>query len=300
VFRLFDGIESVEMHNNVFFRVGGGGVKIIQDADVSWATGSAIIAGSNNWVATNSETVPSQWTGTLTGADPTFANLVGDDLMPLAPSPLVDAGIGSTASPSGYAFPAPLAMPAYLPPPGGIQAMGGAVPRPVAGAMDIGAYELGSNGGGSSSSSSSSASSSSASSSAASGGSDSSSAATSGAGGGTQTSAGAGGAGAGDSGSGATGPSSGNGGADDPGAGNDGGRGAGDPGADDGDDVGAGGDVFLGDEDSPDASEAEPKAGMSGSCRASRGAATGPAGVIMAFAAALAFARRSRRRAAAR
>ena len=58
--------------------------------------------------------------------------------------------------------------------------------------------------------------------------------------------------------------------------------------------------LLAGEQRPRDGSEAEPKAGMSGSCRASRGGATGPAGVIMAFAAALAFARRSRRRAGAR
>jgi hypothetical protein len=63
VFRLFDGLESLEVHNNVFYR-SGGAVTILRTAEAVWASGERI-AGSNNWVTTGSS-VPSQWAGTLT------------------------------------------------------------------------------------------------------------------------------------------------------------------------------------------------------------------------------------------
>ncbi|MCJ7681033.1 MAG: hypothetical protein MUP70_09940, partial [Candidatus Aminicenantes bacterium] len=48
VFRLFDGLESIEMHNNVFCRESGvGAVNIMRRADAAWAAGAARIAGRN-------------------------------------------------------------------------------------------------------------------------------------------------------------------------------------------------------------------------------------------------------------
>jgi hypothetical protein len=142
VFRLYEGIESIEMHNNVFYRVGGGGVEVMDSSEANWATGHEVIAGSKNWVASGSSEIPSQWSDTVTGGDPSFVNLEADDLKPASGSALVNAGAAATASPPGFEFPSPLALPLELPPPGAIQAVGTALPRPVAGAVDIGAYEM--------------------------------------------------------------------------------------------------------------------------------------------------------------
>ncbi|MGK4007609.1 hypothetical protein WMF31_33620 [Sorangium sp. So ce1036] len=140
--RMFDGIESVEMSNNVFYRVGGGGVDVYVDRSASWAAGRALISGANNWVPAGSSAIPASWTGTVRGTDPGFANLGALDLRPSARSPLVDAGSRKTASPSGYPFPRPLAAPQFAPE-RGVRAPGGAPRRPAAGAIDIGAYEHG-------------------------------------------------------------------------------------------------------------------------------------------------------------
>ncbi|AUX39367.1 hypothetical protein SOCE26_007560 [Sorangium cellulosum] len=142
--RMFDGIESVEMSNNVFYRAGGGGVDIYADRSASWVTGAALISGVNNWVPAGSSAIPAGWTGTLRGADPGFADVASLDLRPSADSPLVDAGSKATASPAGHPFPGPLAAPRFTPAreagePGTAQR------RPAAGAIDIGAYELGGN-----------------------------------------------------------------------------------------------------------------------------------------------------------
>ncbi|MBP7864493.1 MAG: FG-GAP repeat protein [Acidobacteria bacterium] len=143
VFRIHYGIESVEMHNNVFWRVGGGPVTVFTEQDIDWRPGQRTIGGSGNWVPTGSSSIPAGWIGTLTGADPGFADLAGGDLSPAGGSPLLDHGTSSPASPPGYPFPNPLFPPAFLPD-ASAQAPGTAQPRAVDGAIDIGAFEHGS------------------------------------------------------------------------------------------------------------------------------------------------------------
>ena len=138
VFRLFDGLESVEMHNNVFYR-SVGPVTVVRTADAVWASGERI-AGSNIWVVTGSTGIPTQWTGTLTGSSPGFTNAAGGDYSPVAGSPLLNAGNAAPSGPSGYPFPNPLFPPAFHPP-GTPGAFGTPNPRPVDGSLDIGAYE---------------------------------------------------------------------------------------------------------------------------------------------------------------
>ncbi|WP_437600491.1 right-handed parallel beta-helix repeat-containing protein [Sorangium sp. So ce590] len=140
--RMFDGIESVEMSNNVFYRLGGGGVEVYVDRSASWVTGAALLAGANNWVPTGSSAIPAAWTGTLQGADPGFADIGSMDLRPSAGSPLIDAGARWTPSPAGHPFPNPLAAPRFTPAKS-VRAASGAPQRPTTGAIDIGAYEFG-------------------------------------------------------------------------------------------------------------------------------------------------------------
>lgn len=142
VFRMFDAVESIEMHNNVFVRADGAGVNIIRTADVTWATGAEVIAGSNNWVETGSSYVPTQWTGTLVGADPGFADLTGGDLRPTDGSPLVDAGNDAPQPPPGFPFPSPLFPPGFEPPLHTRPTLPAL--RVIGGPVDIGAFEHGS------------------------------------------------------------------------------------------------------------------------------------------------------------
>ena len=67
VFRLFDELESVEMHNNVIVTNGTGGPNVMRAnaAEFMWVNG-VNIAGSNNWVMTGATNIPTQWTGTIT------------------------------------------------------------------------------------------------------------------------------------------------------------------------------------------------------------------------------------------
>ncbi|WP_437480720.1 hypothetical protein WME75_36150 [Sorangium sp. So ce1014] len=139
---LFDGIESIELHNNIFHRVGGGSVQVFRD-DASWKTGSPLIKGVNNAVSTGT-TVPSGFTGTRIVSDPGFTSVANRDVSLLASSPLRNAGVSQTSGISGRAFPSPLALPLFHPPKGAIAAFGGALRRTSVGAIDIGAFEHGS------------------------------------------------------------------------------------------------------------------------------------------------------------
>jgi hypothetical protein len=139
---IFQGIESLEAHNNVFFRVGGAAIdKIVLETRVKWVSGR-VSEGSNNWIPTGSALVPTAWTGTLTGANPGFVDISTYDLRLAAGSPLINAGDPAPASPAGHPFIAPLFPPAFVPPLHTIQAVGTATPRPVNGVIDIGAYEF--------------------------------------------------------------------------------------------------------------------------------------------------------------
>ena len=138
----FDRVESVEFHNNVFFRADGGAVRVLSQADLIWSSGAARISGSRNWIASGSSDVPSQLTNTLTGTNPGLISVSGWDLRPASGSALLDASTVPTTSPSGYAFPSPLATPVKHAV-RGVVAPGAAPARPLVGALDVGALEAG-------------------------------------------------------------------------------------------------------------------------------------------------------------
>jgi hypothetical protein len=136
-FRLFNGLECIEMHNNAIARQGGGPVRVLVEEDVRWAAGRAVISGSNNWIPMGSSGVPSSWAHTLSGRDPGF---VSDfDLHPAPGSPLIGAGAPVTRSQQSFEFPTPLAAPRAEPPPRTLERVGAAVQR-LRGAVDIGAF----------------------------------------------------------------------------------------------------------------------------------------------------------------
>ncbi len=141
VFRVFDGIESIEMHNNIFYPADGVEVDIMRSSDADWTTGSELIAGSNNWVFENSDNIPSQWTGTLTGANPGFVNFSEGDVRLADTSTLINRGNASPAGVSGYVFPEPLTLPTMHPPLHALPTSGAAETRPTNSQPDIGAFE---------------------------------------------------------------------------------------------------------------------------------------------------------------
>ena len=132
-------LESVEMHNNAFYRIGGEPIEILNEDSADWITGKKICAGQRNWVSERS-VCPPEWTGTITGTDPGFVVVAAYDLHLAAGSALIDAGTATTSAASGYPFPAPLPRPEFLPPPRGIEPTGGARPRHDPDGADLGAF----------------------------------------------------------------------------------------------------------------------------------------------------------------
>jgi hypothetical protein len=138
VIRAFDGLESIELHNNLFVNTGGS-MTLIRTVEADWRDGQ-VIAGSNNWIQ-NGATVPAGLQGTIQGSDPGLADLATSDLRPSEGSPLIDTGTSAPASPAGHPFPSPLFPPQSHPPVRTVAAE--PAPRPGVGPIDIGAFEFG-------------------------------------------------------------------------------------------------------------------------------------------------------------
>lgn len=144
VFRLFDELESVEMHNNVIVRASGNtAINVLRAnaAEMSWTMGRRI-SGSNNWVQDGATNTPAEWTGTLTGTTPGFTDLAALDFRPAPGSPLLDTAGPATDPPVGSPFPPPLlSLPLQHPPLRALSSRRAVDARPVNGALDIGAFE---------------------------------------------------------------------------------------------------------------------------------------------------------------
>jgi hypothetical protein len=143
VFRLFDTLESIEMHNNIFYRGSGvvNMIRAVEGDEMAWSTGKAIFAGSNNWVVTGSTNIPKEWTGTITGSSPGFINFKGNDLGLTSTSQCLNAGTAECKSPVEFPFTNPLLKPVGVPPMAKVPIVSGMYNRPENGVIDIGAYE---------------------------------------------------------------------------------------------------------------------------------------------------------------
>lgn len=136
-FGLQETVESLELHNNVIVRIGPAGASLIKHSEPSGP--EPVIVGSFNWIADGIVDVPAGVMNGVGGADAGFTDLASFDLRPLAGSPLVDAGTGSTTTLDPGVSGA-LAVPGYLPPARMLEA---AVARPADAVIDIGAFEYG-------------------------------------------------------------------------------------------------------------------------------------------------------------
>lgn len=150
------GVGSVEMHNNVVYQTTGGAPSILRENPASgmedpycapysrepWAAGRKV-AGSNNWVQSGATNVPGEWTGTVYGSNPQFANVGQLQLKPAEGSALVLAGNPSPQTASAFPFPSPLARPLFNAPARAKLAIGAQTARPAAGQIDIGALASG-------------------------------------------------------------------------------------------------------------------------------------------------------------
>ena len=144
IFQPFGRLESIEAHNNVFYKRGGqGALRMVTErlGDVEWVAGRQIV-GTNNWIMNPNETIeiPETFTGSIFGSDPGFMNVEANDFRPAPGSPLVDAGTVSTPqSDPAFPFPSPLYPPAFHPPLHAVEPTPTA--RPINGTIDIGAFE---------------------------------------------------------------------------------------------------------------------------------------------------------------
>jgi Calx-beta domain len=139
VISLQDQAGSLQLSDNVIYRQGGGSFVVVRTADE--ATPLAVHAGQNNWVAGNATGVRPEWTGTVTGTSPGFANLAAWNLTPIVGGAIHDTGVLPTSGPAGASFPNPLAAPLFHPPVRAIGLPGSEQVRPSAPPIDIGAYE---------------------------------------------------------------------------------------------------------------------------------------------------------------
>ena len=140
VFRIFDGIQAVEAHNNVLHASAGGTLRVERTVEAVWANGRQV-GGSNNWIPNGATFVPAEWTGTISGTNPGFANVAALDLTPTAAGALHDAADAAPQAIPGYAVAGALFPPQFQPQ-RSLLPVGGAIARAVDGAIDIGAIEL--------------------------------------------------------------------------------------------------------------------------------------------------------------
>ncbi|MFC1584672.1 hypothetical protein ACFL5V_03890 [Fibrobacterota bacterium] len=144
VIRIFDGVESIEMHNNIFFSSSGSSFSLINQSDAYWVDGRNV-SGSNNWVHSSAGSVPGsdEWTGTIDGSSPGFVNASNNDFSLASGSSLINAGNDTPQTNSTFPFIDPLFPPAYHPPVESAGREGETIRRPRNDGIDIGAYESG-------------------------------------------------------------------------------------------------------------------------------------------------------------
>lgn len=142
-FRLFDGIDTFEAHNNVIHRTSTSATVpvIVRESEAIWRPGRQVV-GSHNWVVDAIVNgVPAEWTGTVRGDMPGWNGF--GDYRPLEGSPLIDAADPMPPSPPGRAFPMPLPEPSFEPPSDQPIKPGTEHPRPRVMTLDVGAFEFG-------------------------------------------------------------------------------------------------------------------------------------------------------------
>ncbi|MFK7956161.1 MAG: hypothetical protein AB8B96_08700 [Lysobacterales bacterium] len=144
VFRLFDGLESLQADNNVFFNTGSSAFRMVREVEAIWLGGNTTITGSGNWIESGSTFLPSGFSNTRQGGDPGFENISALDLRPAAGSSLVDAA-AATQTPPGFDISSPLSVPVQHPPAdvifGALQPTFTPIARPLNNVLDVGALE---------------------------------------------------------------------------------------------------------------------------------------------------------------
>lgn len=114
-FRIMFGIESIEMHNNIFYNLNDNIAPLYYEDRAKWTQEQRVIYGSFNWIQKGCTPLEG-WTETRVGIDPGFVDATKYDFRLEENSPLICGGTSATKSPAGHDFPNPLNIPLYLPP----------------------------------------------------------------------------------------------------------------------------------------------------------------------------------------
>jgi hypothetical protein len=144
IFRLFEGIESLELHNNIMFREGSNGVTLVRAVagEVQWV-GNPKVRASNNWIKSgfllNPTNLPIEISATVGDSASPFLNLAALDLLPTSLSGALNVGTTATVTAPDYNFASPLLAPTHHPVRGAVIV---APPRPSNGVIDLGAFEV--------------------------------------------------------------------------------------------------------------------------------------------------------------
>jgi hypothetical protein len=132
--RVFDAAESIEAHNNVFYREGGGSIELVRTVE---ASPLPAVYGTHNWVMSGSNN-PTGWSGTVFGTTPGFTSMAALDLHPVPGAAILDQGQANPPTFSSHPFPTPLGTPAFEP----ARDASSTIPRRSgADAIDIGGFE---------------------------------------------------------------------------------------------------------------------------------------------------------------
>lgn len=101
--RVHGNVDNLRLYNNAFLEYGVAGCRVYERGAVFESpateafkrrrgTGEPTITGENNWVSTRTSGIPPELTGTLTGVNPLFVDLVNFDFRPRPLSQLAGAG----------------------------------------------------------------------------------------------------------------------------------------------------------------------------------------------------------------
>lgn len=138
VFRLFDGIESLEAHNNILWMDNDDTLRVVREVEAVWLGGSTRITGSYNWIQSQNSFLPETFSSTIIGQQPEFSNQGMFDFRPDASSDAVNGGTQITTT-NGFLIDSPEGLPGSEPPMRSVNA--GSPPRAQNSQVDIGAYE---------------------------------------------------------------------------------------------------------------------------------------------------------------
>lgn len=134
-----DGIETVELFNNIFFKGSAQQADVFSEADVTWVGDTRKVKGSNNHIPAGLSKIPAGLTGTVTSGNPGFVSESQNDYNLSEASVLRNAGTLTVNTFESNPFPNPLFPPAFFPPLKRHQKPGEAIAKPNSTTINIGA-----------------------------------------------------------------------------------------------------------------------------------------------------------------